>query len=217
MNETKALKAEICQLKAVGDDENMLVEGYGAVFGNVDAYGDVIVPGAFTKTLIDNPKPKMLWQHDAAEVIGVWEEIKEDNYGLYMRGRILDTTRGSDAHKLLKAGALDGMSIGFRLVEWAQRSKPEDPKRTIKSVDLLEVSLVTFPANGKARVTYVKSADTIQTIRDLEDALRERGFSKSEALAIVSRFECKAELDERNAAEELRCAANRMMTLLKAS
>jgi len=213
MNETKAVAADLCQLKAVDDENGMVVEGYGAVFGNVDAYGDVIERGS----LIDTPKPKMLWQHDSAEPIGVWSELKEDAYGLYMRGRLLDTTRGIDAHKMLKAGALDGLSIGFRLVEFTQRSKPEDPKRTIKAVDLLEVSLVTFPANGKARVTYVKSADTIMTIRDLEDALRERGFSKAEALSITARFESREELEQKRSAQEMLRMATELMTKLKAA
>lgn len=175
--------------------ETMSFEGYGAVFGNVDAYGDVIEPGAFASYLADvkNGKqnwPAMLLQHGgwgmSAEdltPIGVWTELAEDGKGLKVAGKLADTPRGREIHQLMKMSprpAIDGLSIGYIPKEWEQRSKPEDPRRRLKRIDLVEISPVTFPANGKARVDAVKS------IRTAEQALRDVGFSQSEAKAILA-------------------------------
>lgn len=218
MNEVKAIAALASDLKMV-DDGTMTLSGYGAVFGNVDSYGDVIAPGAFAKSLADhrteNTMPKMLLQHDAfgALPIGKWLDMSEDGYGLKVTGRLIDTSAGRDAYTALKEEVVDGLSIGFRPVEFTTRSKPEDPKRTLKTIDLLEVSIVTFPANGKARVLDVKTPDQIMTVRDLEEALRERGFSKSEALSIVSRFESKADIEARDDHEALDLAQQLLKSL----
>lgn len=188
------------EVKFAGDGETMSFSGYGARFGNVDAYGDVIAPGAFEKTLKDARSsgnwPAMLLQHgsflggDDNMPVGVWTEMREDSKGLYVEGQLAPTTRGKDAYTLLKMSprpAINGMSIGYRPVEWSMRSKPEDPRRTLKAVELLEVSLVTFPANGKARVEAVKSADDIKTIREFEEFLRDvGGFSNAAAKAIAA-------------------------------
>lgn len=174
-------------------------EGYGAVFGNVDAYGDVIQKGAFKETLRDWNKqkkmPPMLVQHGGmmlsdmdALPIGMWEAMSEDDTGLYVKGRLinLDTERGKTIHGAMKEGALDGMSIGYRAKEFALGTKPDEPRRTLKKIDLMEVSVVTFPANGKARVASVKGAGMIRTIREFEDFLRDAGFSNAQAKAIAS-------------------------------
>lgn len=175
--------------------DTMSFEGYGAVFGNVDAYGDVIEPGAFASYLADvkNGKqnwPAMLLQHGgwgmSAEdltPIGVWTDLAEDGKGLKVSGKLADTPRGREIHQLMKMAprpAIDGLSIGYIPKEWEQRTKPEDPRRRLKRIDLVEISPVTFPANGKARVDAVKS------IRTAEQALREVGFSQSEAKAILA-------------------------------
>ncbi len=178
----------------------MAFEGYGARFGNVDDYGDVIARGAFKTTLGESRKsgrwPAMLLQHgggmfaggDDNMPVGIWTAMKEDDKGLWVEGRLADTQRGRDAYTLMKMDprpAIDGLSIGYKAVEWAMRSKPEDPRRTLKRVDLFEVSLVTFPANRQARVAAVK-ADDINTIREFEDFLRDAGgFSRSAAKAIA--------------------------------
>lgn len=220
MNEVKALDASLCQIKAT-DDDAMTIEGYASVFGNVDSYGDVVAPGAFTKTLAAHAEaktmPKMLKQHDAfnAFPIGKWEEMEEDHIGLRVKGRLFNTTDGRDAYEVLKQGGIDGLSIGFRPTEFVMRSKPDDPKRTLKSVDLMEVSVVTFPANGKARVLQVKSADEVMTIRDLEETLIERGYSRVEARSICARFESKAELEERNEVVKTLQEANALLNSLK--
>jgi HK97 family phage prohead protease len=172
------------EVKFEGGGEAMSFSGYGARFGNIDSYGDMIAPGAFTKTLKEAKAsgnwPAMLLQHgsflggDDNMPVGVWTDMREDDNGLYVEGRLADTSRGRDAYTLLKMQprpAITGMSIGFIPVEWAMRSKPEEPRRTLKAVKLMEVSLVTFPANDKARVEAVKSITDIKTIREFEEAL----------------------------------------------
>ena len=176
------------QIKAAGDDGS--VEGYGSVFGVRDNYDDVIAKGAFAATLAAHKSagtmPAMLWQHDACEPIGIWSEMVEDDKGLRIKGQLaLDTARGKEAHALLKMGALNGLSIGFVSKQWAYDR--ETDVRTLTEIDLWEVSLVTFPANEKARVTNVKSSDDLATPKDAERLLRDAGFSKSDATAFVSR------------------------------
>lgn len=180
---------DLRECKFAQDGEAMTVSGYGAVFGNVDAYGDVIAPGAFAKSLAAHKSagtaPLMLLEHgDAPLPIGVWEQMSEDGHGLMVKGRFLDTTMGIDAWKAAKAGAINGLSIGYRPIEFELRKNPDDPRRTLKSVDLLEVSLVGMPANGKARVSEVKSE--IKTIREFENFLRDAGFSAADAKRIAS-------------------------------
>jgi uncharacterized protein len=174
--------------------------GYGAVFGNVDSYGDVIAPGAFKGTLRDWKKekklPPMLVQHGGwmmgdmdALPVGIWTEMSEDDTGLKVSGRIinLDTDRGKTIHGAMREGALDGLSIGYRPKKFTLGTKPDEPRRKLEAVDLIEVSVVTFPANGLARVSAVKAADRVKTIRDFEDFLRDAGgFSHAAAKAIAS-------------------------------
>lgn len=188
-------------------------DGYGAVFGNVDSYGDVIQKGAFKETLRDWNKskklPPMLVQHGGwmmtdmdALPVGMWEAMSEDDTGLHVKGRLinLDTERGKTIHGAMKEGALDGMSIGYRAKEFSLGTKPDEPRRTLKKIDLMEVSVVTFPANGKARVSAVKSAGLIKTIREFEDFLRDAGFSNAQAKAIASRgFKASDPRDEDDA------------------
>ena len=176
------------EIKAVNADGT--VEGYGSVFGVRDNYDDVISKGAFVQSLKDHraagTMPAMLWQHDADKPIGVWTEMVEDEKGLRIKGQLaMETVKGKEAHALLKMGALNGLSIGFRSKEWAYDRDTE--VRTLTAIDLWEVSLVTFPANEKARVTNVKSADELQAPKDAEKVLRDAGFSKSDATAFVSR------------------------------
>lgn len=176
------------QIKAAGDDGT--VEGYGSVFGVRDNYDDVIAKGAFIDSLKSHKAagtmPAMLWQHDADKPIGVWTEMVEDEKGLRIKGQLaMETVKGKEAHALLKMGALNGLSIGFMSKEWSYDRETE--VRTLTAIDLWEVSLVTFPANEKARVTNVKSADELQAPKDAEKVLRDAGFSKSDATAFVSR------------------------------
>lgn len=195
------LTCTLRELKFAADDgaQAMSFTGYGAVFGNVDSHGDVIEAGAFSKFLADvksgnQPWPAMLsqhggWQMSAEDMtpIGVWTDFAEDGHGLKVTGQLADTPRGLEMYKLMKMSprpAIDGMSIGYIAKEWEPRSKPEDPKRKLKRIDLIEVSIVTRPANGKARVESVKND---WTERDFERLLtRDAGLSRSDALVVIN-------------------------------
>lgn len=183
-----------------GAAKAMTFEGYGAAFNNVDSYGDVIMPGSFKQYLEEaqagkQPWPAMLSQHggwgisaDDLTPVGVWTEMSENTLGLRVKGQLADTPRGRDLYTLMRMEprpAINGLSIGFIVKEFEPRSKPEDPRRRIKRIDLMEISLVTFPANRRARVSGVKS---IGTIREFEAFLREEGgFSWGQAKALASK------------------------------
>jgi HK97 family phage prohead protease len=169
------------ELKRAPDDAGVF-EGYASVFNVIDQGMDSVQPGAFSKTL-GRRKVKMLWQHDTSQPIGVWEEIREDEKGLYVKGRCLpDVRKGAEAIALMKAGALDSMSIGYRTMD-AETSEENRHVRKLLEVDLFEISLVTFPMLPDAKITNVKS---IRTIREFEKALRDVGFSQKEAKAIAA-------------------------------
>ena len=164
--------------------------GYGSMFGNIDNGRDMVVKGAFAETLAAKPtnRIKMLWQHDPAQPIGAWEELKEDGKGLFCKGRLmLSLARGRESYELMKAGVVDGLSMGYRtLKESYDTEKGGRGYRKIEKVDLWEVSLVTFPMNPKAGVVAVKQ---MPTDRELESMLRdEAGLSNREAKAAVSVF-----------------------------
>lgn len=214
----REIRSFALSIKATGDDGS--VEGYGSVFGVRDNYDDVIASGAFAQTLKDHKSagtmPAMLWQHDSCEPIGVWTEMVEDGKGLKIKGKLaLDTVRGKEAHALLKMGALNGLSIGFVSKQWAYDRDTE--VRTLTEIDLWEVSLVTFPANEKARITGVKAADVaaVTTVRQAEKALRDAGFSDDAAKAFVASVK-RIALDERDAhgAAAAMKAADRLLASL---
>ena len=175
-------------------DDAGMIEGYASIFGNVDSYGEIVEPGAFVKSLEKSAKTgrkiKMLWQHDPHQPIGVWDELAEDTKGLRVRGRLLidQSPKAREAHGLLQAGALDGLSIGYRTIKAA----PKEGKAGILSLlelDLLENSVVTFAANERARVEVVKSildAGLMPTVREFEGLLRDAGFSKAKAAALAA-------------------------------
>lgn len=228
------LNCGLVELKFEGADdsgvETMTFTGYGAVFGNVDSYGDVIEPGAFSAFLSDMQRgkaqwPAMLLQHggwgmssEDVTPIGIWTDLAEDGHGLKVSGKLADTPRGRELHSLMKMQprpAIDGLSIGYIPKEWEPRSKPDDPRRRLKRIDLIEISPVTFPANGKARVQSVKSG---LTIRDAEKALREAGFSRTEAKTMLA-YGFKSSEDLRDAvddADDLADVTSRLLSKLKA-
>lgn len=169
--------------------------GYASVFEVVDSDRDVVAPGAFAASLAARGAGgvKMLWQHDARTPIGVWREIAEDARGLFVRGElVMGVQAGAEAHALMKAGALDGLSIGFRTI--GAEVDEETGVRRLTEVDLWEISPVTFPANDEARIGAVKAAD-IRSKRDLERALREAGFSRKDAAWIASNWRPPAQRD----------------------
>lgn len=178
-------------LKSVSESGEF--EGYGSIFGNKDSDDDIVVPGAFAASLADwsskGRLPALLWQHNMNEPIGIYTEMKEDEQGLYVKGRLLidDDPLAKRAHAHAKAGSLGGLSIGYHLKDWEYSSEKE--AWLLKELELWEVSMVTFPANTEARISNVKSMlDHGETPRpsDIERALREVGFSKSQAKAFMA-------------------------------
>jgi HK97 family phage prohead protease len=133
--------------------------GYASLFGNVDNQKDRVEPGAFQQSLVKKAGDiKLLWQHHMDEPIGQIEALYEDERGLYMEGRLMLTLqRGREAYELIKAGALKGLSIGYRPITY--RIDPQTGIRHLQQVDLFEISVVTFPANDAAEITVVKSEE----------------------------------------------------------
>ena len=177
-------------------DETGLIEGYGAVFGNRDQGDDVIMAGAFARSLREmkgRPVP-MLMSHDRHRPIGVWDDVAEDTKGLRCRGRFaMKTPDGAATYELAKMGAITGLSIGYRTK--VAEYDTDTGVRTLKDVDLKEISPVVFPMNEVATITAVKAAGQIKTIREFEEFLRDAGgFSHAAAKAIASRgFKAKSE------------------------
>lgn len=173
--------------KAEISDDGAFV-GYLAVFGNKDLTNDIIMPGAFAATIKRNASPlPILWQHDTSQPIGVFRSMEEDARGLKVEGLLtLGVRQADEARLLMQAGALRGMSIGYvvKRDEWDHEKRA----RKLLEVDLHEGSLVTFPANPKARVTRVKEQILeAKSQGDLERALREAGLNPSAAQYLASR------------------------------
>lgn len=184
------------ELKALNEDGTF--EGYGSVFGVKDSYDEIVAPGAFAESLNQQKSsgtlPAMLWQHRSAEPIGVYTSMVEDHLGLKVSGQLaLATVRGAEAYALLKMKAISGLSIGFNTRE--DSFDRVTGIRTLKKVDLWEVSLVTFPANESARVQGVKSIEQIESLRDAERHLRDSGFSRNEAVAFIARVKGLSQSD----------------------
>ena len=152
-------KAQLGGIVPSGD--GLVVQGYASVFGVADQGGDVVLPGAYAAALArlkaGGGRVRMLWQHDPARPIGVWDEVSENGHGLWAKGRILpDVEQGREAAALLAAGAIDGLSIGYRAVK---SSRDAAGHRLLSELELWEISLVTFPMQREARVA-MKQAQT---------------------------------------------------------
>jgi HK97 family phage prohead protease len=196
--------AAIFDVKADEITDEGIFTGYGSVFNVVDSYNETVDPGAFASSLAEQrakgQMPKMLWQHQSDKPIGVWTEMREDDRGLYVRGQLAldenernEVRQAREAYKLLKMGALDGLSIGYRVKKHLYDAEADVIH--LVELELREVSPVTFPANTEARIATVKS------IRDLEGLLRDAGFSRKDAKAVASHgwnalTQCDAEEDE---------------------
>lgn len=186
---TSLLKLADVELKFKGDSGQF--EGYASKFGGVDSYGDTILPGAFSQTLVAHGTPKMFFNHKLWDLpIGKWLDAKEDDQGLYVAGELTPGV-GDNVRAALKHATVDGLSVGGFLAD-GDYDETEDDHRTIRKwTRLAEISVVTFPADGAARIDLasVKTAlADMQTLHDLERYLRDAGgFSKSAATAIVSR------------------------------
>lgn len=157
---------------ALGDElalKDCVIEGYASLFGTKDQGGDVVARGAYASSLeASRHGVKMLWQHDPARPIGVWDIVREDARGLYVKGRILaEVQDGREALALLEAGAIDGLSIGYRTV---RADKAADGGRRLLELDLWEVSVVTFPMQPEARVQAADDAAQTDLAQDLAEA-----------------------------------------------
>ena len=146
--------------KEIGLSEDNRIAGYASVFGKTDQGGDRVERGAYKASLARLAKAgrsvKMLWQHDPAQPIGVWDEVHEDDRGLWVKGRLLEATqKGREAAELIRAGAMDGLSIGYRT---KRAVKNEKGQRVLTELELWEVSLVTFPMLPSARVSAKRSS-----------------------------------------------------------
>lgn len=171
------LERKYCRLgEQVELGSDATIEGYASLFGVTDQGGDVVKQGAYEGSLkrikTSGSKVKLLWQHDPSQPIGVWDEVHEDAKGLFVKGRLLTETRqGFEAAALIQAGALDGLSIGYRTVKAERDAKG---LRHLAELELWEVSLVTFPMLQQARVGA--KADTYPAdpaTHALADAFRE--------------------------------------------
>jgi HK97 family phage prohead protease len=176
-------------------------EGYGSVFGNEDLGGDVVLEGAFRKSLSKHAKdgsfPLMFWSHDPAQVPGAWVDMQEDDAGLYVRGQLADTQLGNEVRTLLGMKAVRGLSIGFSIPRGGADFDGEGT-RLIKEADLWEVSVVSLPMNPRAQVRHAKTrlsaqgeyVPTRQEMSDLkrrmEHWLRQQGLSKAASVAYAS-------------------------------
>lgn len=143
--------------------------GYASLFNRLDAGGDIVMPGAFAKSLGKRgDRIRLLFQHDPKEPVGTWDAIGEDARGLFVAGRLVPGVPRADAlRRLIGNGALDGLSIGFRTV----RATREGGHRKLWQIDLFEISIVTFPMMEDARIapSYSTGAAIVaatQTIRN---------------------------------------------------
>lgn len=188
MNQTLSVPLE---LKALSARE---FEGHGSVFGNVDHGGDIVMPGAFKRSLAQHKKagtlPQMFWMHRPDMVPGVYSQVEEDAKGLYVKGELVDTPLGNEMHVLLSKKAVRGLSIGFRTLE---SDFDRDGNRLLKELDLWEVSLVSLAMNPLAKIESVKArlssaGEYVPTEREFERLLRDAGCSRKLAEIIAARF-----------------------------
>lgn len=227
-------------LKMSSDDSPGTIEGYVSVYGNVDASGEKVMPGAFAESLATQKRegryPLMLWQHDTYEPIGVWDDLSDDGKGLFGKGRLIINNNVPTADKvyaLVKNDAVRGLSIGYREVKVEPPSNGE-PRKLVQ-LDLLEASIVSMPANRRARIDAIKSIDEVtrlhefaqklrdgepMPIKEFEDILREAGVPKSLATQIASVGYAKvirsdSDDEKAKAAEETRKALDKLRERLK--
>ncbi len=168
-------------------------EGHGSIFGNVDLGGDVVMKGAFKRTLAqhkrDDSLPQMFWMHDPSRVPGKWLSMSENDDGLAVKGLLADTPLGDEIHTLLKMDAVRGLSIGYQTTD---QDYDKDGNRLLKEVDLWEVSIVSLPMNPLAQVVHAKSqlsalGEYVPTKREFERTLRDVGCSQRVAKTILSK------------------------------
>lgn len=207
---------KVAQLTASKSDDEWIVEGYATVFGNVNCYDFCIAKGAYAELIEKGVTPPMFFNHDSFDLpIGKWTKLEEDDVGLKVTGVLTKgLSRASDVYAALKAGTIDGLSVGFMYDPQDVTVLDDDIISINKISDLVEISVCTFPADRKARVSEVLSADqidekieTLQSLRDLEGFFKELGLSKRQAgclthkakVAVACAVQRDAEAKEREA------------------
>ena len=198
----KTLETTDCDLKFSEGAEGTF-EGYLSVFGNVDSYGDTVFKGAYKDTLSGRKRmPPMLLNHDARAVpVGVWDSMKEDDTGLRVKGRFLATDTGKEVHQAVKAGAMTGLSIGYRATKFEEN---DHGGLNLLKIDLREGSVVTMPAEDDARIDVVKFeeifglVEEIESEKEFELILRDAGYSRKMAKALMGQLKsiCQRDVDE---------------------
>jgi HK97 family phage prohead protease len=196
------------------NEEAGTFEGYASVFGGLDSYNDTVMKGAYEETLKERERPvRMRWNH-FGEVVGKWLEIREDEKGLYVKGQLTPNhSKANDIRALLKHGAIDGLSIGYFIVD-------DEPNgyggRNLKQIELIEISIVEEPADLGASITGIKSKlEKAESLADIEASLRDAGFSRSSATALVSRIKTLAQRDvEQEVAAEQKSAFQQLQDYL---
>ena len=213
------LKKLVFESEIKAENSKGIFTGYGSIFGNEDQGNDIMQKGAFTKSLVNRPvsKVKMLYQHKTDEPIGVFTDMYEDSKGLFVKGQLaMGTQKGREAYELLKMGALDGMSIGFR-ADPEKQGYNENKRgvRTLKEVDLMEISLVTFPMNESALIETVKG--NAKNIREWEKILREAGnLSRTEAkIGAKALSESLSQRDAGGDSQQLADLINKVANIIK--
>lgn len=186
--ELKSLALASSELKFAGDEARVF-SGYASVFGGVDSYGDTIEAGAYKNTLLNRERPiQMRWNH-YGPVIGKWTALGEDEKGLYVEGELTPGhSVAEDAYSLLKHGAVNGLSIGYRIPEGGASQKND--VRVLSEIDLFEISIVESPADLAATIGDVKTAiEGLASMKEIETFLRDAGgFSRANAMMLVSRI-----------------------------
>lgn len=216
--------APVLEIKSLKDSGEF--EGYGSTFGGEpDAYGDVIAEGAYVDSLAAHKAkgtmPKLFWQHNSAEPIGKWLSAKEDDHGLLLNGKLnMEVQRGREAHALLKAGDIDGLSIGYRIKEYSVDT--DSGIWTLEKLDLIEVSVVSVGANENAVVQSVKAAKAAHDLMErlkAGDRLTEREFEMwLKGLGLTnSQAERAARVHLKGQGEPAAAATEFLQALLKAS
>ena len=188
------------------------IEGYASVFGGVDSYGDTIEKTAFDSVIKSGQKPLMFYQHNRWSLpIGVWESLSVDEKGLKVKGRLnLELEEAREVYSALKFGSLNGMSIGFRMKDKDYEYDDEDICHIKNISELLEISIVNFPADKAAQIDSVKSEelDGLHDIRDCEHYLRELGISKKMAQKLISVVKtAKSAVSDSQKSEDAKLAA----------
>jgi len=181
----KEIKSFPFEVKATAEENNIFTfEGYASTFNNIDHGDDVVIRGAFSNSLAKNSQVPILWQHQMSEVIGVSVQLYEDDKGLFIKGNLPkdDTLVSGRIIPQMKVGSIKEMSIGFFTKNY---DMAKDGIRLLKEIDLFEVSLVTKAMNSRALVTGFKS---FETLRDIEQTLKDNGFSNTEAKTLISKI-----------------------------